>query len=791
MVQVRSEETRAHAERPVRERGFWISLLVLALVPFLFYSTMVLRNWEPPAPDTGAARPYGIWGKAVMEKTGEVPQWFPHIFSGMPSYGSYIFTPRSPINPIAWVHRILEGNRGAYYVFLFFLAGLGLFAFLRRQGFSRVASVCAALLFSMTPYFPGAIAAGHSTKLEALCLLPWLLLAIELLLEKPDLLRSMFLAAVGAMLAWSHHPQIAFYGLLVGALYAAGALAAGRGTELGRRGLMRLGGFVLLAAVLAGAMAAEPFWAVREYAAWSIRGGTAGAAPGAPGTGGAGWDYATAWSFHPKEMISFLFPTWYGLEGVTYWGPMPFTQSTHYFGAVALALALFGLVRGTGRRRWIWGGISAAVLLIGFGHYLPLLYGPLYYLVPFFNKFRVPSMIYSVLPLCLAWPIASGIDVIQSAAGRWAGSGRTEKGKGRGGRRPSSSPAQRVLLSLGVLAVVWLLITIVARASLPGSGTLLRANETGRYDPSVLATLEAERLRLLLRGVAQVCALLGLALLALWAAASGRWSRRLVVPGLGLALAVLAVADVLLIDRRFYHVEPRPAASATIPLPGAAQFLARQPGAFRILPAGDLFSSNAFTLDGLESIAGYHPAKLRAYQDLLDDNRVMRPGVLKMLNVRYILSSQQIRLGDPVYAGDGYVYAYPDSLPRAWSVAAVESVPDRASMLRRLEDDAFDPEETALLYPENRTAATRFAPARVVLVERAPGRLGLKVEAGEGGSFVVVSEISYPRDGGPRWTGDRPRSTGSITCSRASRCRRGVTTSGSASAPGATRPALG
>jgi hypothetical protein len=762
MAQVKTEEARSSgSERGESRRGLWIALVILALVPLIFYSSMVLRGMEPPAPDTGAARPYGIWGNEVQRTTGHVPDWFPYIFSGMPSYGSFIYTPRSPFDPMADFQKLVGENRGLYYVFLFFVGGVGLFAFLRRQGFSRLASTIAALVFSMTPYIPGSVEAGHSTKLEALCLLPTLLLAIDLMLERADLARMAFLAGAGALLAWTNHPQVAFYGLLIGALYAAGILAVERGRDLNRAGWFRLAVFVVLAVVLAAGMAAEPFWAVRQYTPYSIRGGSGGVS-GAVGTGGAGqgvgWKYATDWSFHPKELISFLFPGWFGLQGATYWGGMPFTQSTHYFGLLALCLALYGLWRGTGRRRLVWAGISAVVLFVGFGRYVPLLYGPLYYLVPLFNKFRVPSMIYSTLPLCLAYLIAGGFDALQTSVPNWSAvpkGGRMKpasseaKGSGHTTRKDSAAaPARRILLLLGLVVGFWLVVTLIAKITLSSPDALIRGQDASRYNPSGLAVLHGERVSMLLRSVAQGCGLLAAALLVVWFGASGAWSRRALSPGIGLALGLLVVGDLLLVDRQFYLVEPRPPASQIVPVEGAASYIGAQSGVFRVLPAGDLFQSNALSLRHLESVGGYHPAKLRAYQDLLDGNRLMSPGILSMLNVRYILSVRPLNMGTaPLYSSDGYVYAYPDSLPRAWAVAELQQVPDKAAMLDQLAKESFQPGRIAYLYASGaHPSADRFAAATVSATRGGPGNLHLLVE-GDGPSFVVISEISYP----PGW----------------------------------------
>jgi hypothetical protein len=224
---------------------------------------------------------------------------------------------------------------------------------------------------------------------------------------------------------------------------------------------------------------------------------------------------------------------------------------------------------------------------------------------------------------------------------------------------------------------------------------------------------------------------------------------RAAAPWIGLLAGIVIVGDVVLVGRSFYHVEPRAAARDSLPLPGACEFLARQPGTFRILPANSsLFRSNAFGLVRLESIGGYHTARLRAYADLIDANLISQPAVLSMLNVRFLLSPSRIgALGAPLYQGDGFVYAWPDSLPRAWAVRKVEPVADFTALTRRFESDGFRPGETALAYPGQGPSRADYASARVVLTGRGPGSLRLRVEA-DGDAFVVVSEMAFP----PGWT---------------------------------------
>ena len=147
---------------------------------------------------------------------------------------------------------------------------------------------------------------------------------------------------------------------------------------------------------------------------------------------GTTWDYATQWSFHPLETISFIYPYYYGLQNfsvknkseprkfmkqASYWGYMPFTQSTHYLGLLIVILSFFGLwyyfkYKEQNITEVILWTISFIILVIGFGSHLPLFYKPLFEYSPFFSKFRVPSMIYMMLSITMPMIAAISIDKI-------------------------------------------------------------------------------------------------------------------------------------------------------------------------------------------------------------------------------------------------------------------------------------------------------------------------------------------------------------------------------------------
>ena len=721
--------SRAESQKPEGNRLTRIvPILLLLIVPLLFYRAMVFEGLEPPAPDTQSHRPIAAWAKAATEELGETPQWFPYVFSGMPSYGSFLYIPRPTANLLGQVLQLFSSNRGIRYVLLLGLAGIAAYGFFRRQGHSRVASTTAGLLYSLTPYFTGLVGAGHSTKLEALALVPAVLWAVDHLLDRPGPLAGAFLAATAATLAWANHPQIAYYAVLLIGLYAIlrVLLVRDRARPWGK--WLLWGGVGL---IIACALVAEPYLAIREYAPHSIRGSGSSLEAGA--TSGVDWTYATAWSFYPRELVSFLFPSWYGLAGNTYWGPLPFTQSTHYFGIIALGLAILGLWKGTDRRRWIWAGLSLFVLVVGFGSNLPILYRPMYELLPMFDRFRVPSMIYALLPLCAGVPICAGID--------WL----VKSGSARGSKDPKKLARARPFwwYAAGGAVALWALVYLAARAAHGDLTSFMRPQEMTAAQQALQA-LAATRRSMLFSSIHFGFLSLTVACVLLALATRPSFSPRARLGLIGLVLA-LAVIDVWRVSDRLYDPEPRPEASEIIPLRGAMEFVAQLPGPKRVLPTDEYFASNAYALLGVESLGGYQPAKLRYYQDLIDGGVLFSNGVLQMLNAQYVLADRPIEAFESAeyeakYSGDGYVYRLPRTPGPAWAVRQLDQVTDPFVLLRRIGGHDFDPAALAYVYEEG--LPTEFAPADVNLLERTLHRIRLQVGA-TGDAFVVLSEIYY------------------------------------------------
>jgi len=749
-----------------------LAVAILLLLPFLFFWDMTMGGQEPVAADTQAARALGAWAQEARAELGRTPLWCPMIFGGMPSYGSFIHTPSSPLDPTARMRQLFPDSRGMRYYATLAVGALAMYLLLALRRKPPLVAAAATLLYMMTPYFLGLVSAGHSTKLQALYLAPAVFLAFDVLLARRTAAAAALLAIAVALQLWNNHPQISYYTLLLGGLYALLRILLEKPAAWRGRGLALGAGLVVVGLLLAAGLVMEPYGGVLEYTPHSIRGGGGALAEGSSQRG-AGWDYATAWSYPLNEIVCFVLPGWFGWQTPVYWGSLSFTQSTHYVGLVALLLAWIGLRRASGRGRWIPVVLIGVTLLVGFGRNLPLLFRPMYELLPMFSRFRVPSMIYALLPFYVALMAADGLHALLSAdagspsprgAGKPPTPARKPSAAGSGARRVAAAPRPPAWWSWRLAGLLLLLAWLVladplARAAAAG-GAFARPDDALRHSAGQIAGLKIARMDVWKESITFAL---------LWLAVAGVLlelrRRRVLAPGLAAALLGAAMlADLFVVDRKFYDPRPRSESDAALQADGVVRFLERAEPPFRVAPLvpGE-FTSNRYAAFGLETVGGYQPAKLRTYNDLLESNAIYSPQVLSMLNVHYILNPESLADQglEPLAEVPGptgravHIHRNPFVLPRAWFVSQARTAPDARSLLARIAAPDFDPATTAwLLEGEAGLLPQRLSPGEI-LIEDEEGRptrfkghdpehfiLPVRVEGPEPG-LLVMSEIYY------------------------------------------------
>ena len=182
-------------------------------------------------------------------------------------------------------------------------------------------------------------------------------------------------------------------------------------------------------------------------------------------------------------------------------------------------------------------------------------------------------------------------------------------------------------------------------------------------------------------------------------------------------------------------------------------FLKKDKSKFRILPLGNLGNENRWSAFQLESIMGYHPAKIFRYNKVKDEVGWNSLGVLQMLNVKYIISLEELPhpAFEKVFTGKLFhqgnyqkanVYKFKYAYSRLFYAQNMEIVPELDDQLKLLQKQGFDPQKIAIL--EKQIGEITYHPnAEAELIFWSPDKIEIyaKVPADQ---LLVLSEIYYP-----------------------------------------------
>jgi len=464
-------------------------------------------------------------------------------------------------------------------------------------------------------------------------------------------------------------------------------------------------------------------------------------------------DYATGWSMHPTELLTFVIPRFYGgtsnelYTGTkveqwhnkklpTYWGHMPFTQAYDYFGVVLLFFAIMGLI--VSFKKGLIKVTLALFLLslfLSFGRHLPFLYSLFFQHIPFFNKFRVPSMILVVMQFILVIWAAFGLKSILEIT------------------KENVKKVQNIIFGIGGTLILVGLIVLIFGSSFP----LEKASDASQYEPQVLDMIRQVRLEMMqtdaLRMIIFTLVTAVLILLFIHKAI-----RKYIFIG--------AVIIILLIDLIPYMkkaegelYDPVKLEKQHFKLKPANKAILKDTSYYRVFPITENpFNNNDWSYYH-NSIGGYNAAKLRIYQDIVEncifkgaDPQVpVNWSILKMLNTKYIISSSQLPQDnlEPFYYDQQnklLVYKAKYDPQPAWFVGDVVTITDRSTCFAKLNDPDFDPYQTAILEKEFALPIEK-PDSSYVEVTPSFNTMEYKIYTDKPALFVA-SEIYYPAKGG-------------------------------------------
>ena len=695
-----------------------IELFILTIIPILFLYRMVFFGEIVTTNDELERHPINEWRDGYLNDNADTPQWYPNLFSGMPSYGGYIYTSGDPTK---YFRSNILFNNGLKIWFYLSLSGIGMFVLMNMLGMSRSSALIGSAISALTPYTFGLINAGHLNKIFSMAYIPWVIAAAIYLIDRTTIKAILFLALATALQLWANHPQVAYYTWMVIGFYYVWMVGSSIKTISIKRSIYPLVGIVA-GLILALFMVSDPYLDIYKFQKHSNRGARSVLDRSNQTESGTDWNYATQWSFHPLETISFIYPYHYGLQNTSdpkrgaYWGFMPFTQSTHYLGLVAIIFAILGaLLKKPDRLEWIFWTITALTLITGFGSYLPVLYKPFYSLLPFFSKFRIPSMIYMLLAITIPFLAARGIDTLLD---------QTDK----------EETFKKVLYVAGGIGGITMILIMFG----DGLFSFSAAGDARYNNPGFITKMRSSRIELYNKGLLLAFSISIGALGLIWGLIYKKIKRHIFVYG----LLLLALFDLWMLNSEFMDIKPPKNMDMMFQKSKAIEYVKEDPDHFRIFPA-DKLGSNQYSYWNIESIGGYRPIKLRNYQDLMDAKGFNKPQIMDMLNVKYVMTSRKINNPDFVsIKGVPGLYENKNVLPKAWIVGDVKAVNSQRESLMETLLSGFDPSKTAILYNYSGDRSTKDVSGQVSVRSRTENKIEL-ISISDTGGLLVLSEIYY------------------------------------------------
>jgi hypothetical protein len=596
---------------------------------------------------------------------GKGPLWTNSMFGGMPAFQIWVQYPNNVTTYVISFFKTVFPNP-IDTVLLYLLGAYLLFCVLRINPWLAAAG---AIAFAFSSYNFQIIDAGHSNKAMAIAFFPPILAGIILTFRKKYLLGAVLTALFLAIEIRTNHIQMTYY-LFIALLIYVGIELYHALKNKETKGFIKSFSYLVAASLLAVAVNAGMLWTTYEYSTETIRGKSNLTIDKAEPSNGLDRDYAYQWSQGVGESLTFLAPNIYGgasganldeksevakvlsskgipadqivpaiqqLSSVglsTYWGDKQFTSGPWYFGASICFLFILGLFIVKNRIKWWILSASILCLLLSFGRHLPFLSDLFFNYFPLYNKFRAVESILVI--------VAFLVPVLAILAVKEASSQNEEP------QKLQKSLVYSLAITGGILLVFMILpdlfLNFKSKSDVFFTERLMQiTNNDKGFADAITNALVQDRISLARADAFRslIFVLLGAGLI--WILIKKKLNSQIVF----IALAVIVLFDLWNIDKRYLNNEKFVEANVLAQQTQARdvdQLITRDQSYYRVmdLTQGNPFS-NSIPSYFHKNIGGYHAAKLKRFQEILDKqfNGAINEDVLDMLNTKYLITTNQ------------------------------------------------------------------------------------------------------------------------------------------------------
>ena len=650
---------------------------------------------------------------SYKEKYGYTPLWSNSMFGGMPAYqttgvGGFEYS-------VGWIDQLLT-LRLAEPISLFFLASLCFYFLAQVLGFNTIISVIGALGYSYATYNPIIVTVGHITKMHSIAYLPLFIASLLVLYQKKYLLGGTLTSIATVLLIQGNHIQIDYYGVLIAIIMSIYFLIIWiKNKEYAH--ILKTLGIGLTAGIIGLTVNAPLLLSTYEYGKESIRGGSKLITKDSKTTSsGLNKDYALSYSMYKSEPLVLMFPHIYGgasdpnaidpakskaIETLQqmqpevaqqlqsflsfYWGGIGFTAGPPYVGVIICFFALLGFSVKNNKHKWWIAATIILSFLLSAGSYFESFNVFILNNIPFYNKFRAPSMIMVIPTLLLGIMALYGMAEIS-----------TETSLKNIITKYKLSFILTGLILLSVLSIYFTsdfksdsernLIEQIAK--IPDANQRSVFETPARDLVNAIATdrkgmIEGDVVKFFI----YVILIFALVLLAI--------KKVINQTVLLVAFGILSMIDLFQVNLKYLNADTfieaneNENAFALSPIDIA---LKKDTSQYRVLDMrggiNNAFNGGAIVAYNHKTVGGYHAAKLSIYQDLIENQWYKFPNcmpTMNMLNTKYVITGN--------LAND--TIPNKDALGNVWFVKGIQVEKGPAEVMKRL--DSFNPKDTAVI----------------------------------------------------------------------------------------------
>ena len=743
-----------------------VAVVLFAVISFAYFCPAVTEGRILSQHDSVAGIGAGQESKEYMERTGERTRWTNSIFGGMPTY---------QMSPSYDSTDMLKGIENLYhlylptYVWYVFVMLLGFYILLRAFDFKVWMATLGAIIWAFSSYFFIIIAAGHIWKLITLAYIPPTIAGMVWCYRGKCLVGGLVTALFVALQIMSNHVQMTYYFLFV-MLFMVIAYGVQAFRENTLTFYLKRTGVLIVAGLLGVCINLSNLYHTYEYSKESMRGKSELVKENSANQTDSGLerDYITQWSYGIGETFSLLVPNVKGGASVPlaanekamekanpmygsiysqlgqYWGEQPGTSGPVYVGAFVVFLFILGLFIVKGPMKWALLAVTILSILLSWGKNFMGFTDFFIDYVPMYNKFRAVSSILVIAEFTIPLLAMLALKEVIST--------------------PTIIKERKkdFLISFGLTGGLALLFAIFPRVFFPSYVSTMEMNAlqsipTDQLMP-LLANLEEMRMSLFTSDALRSFFIILIGVNLILAYGMGKLKQNVLIG----ALAVLCLVDMWDVNKRYLYDEQF--VEKEVQTQGFQQtetdkfILEDEALDYRVLNlATNTFNENN-TAYWHKSVGGYHAAKLRRYQEMIEEHisgemqglykavadaggemEKLNPAefpVLNMLNTRYFIF--------PLQGGQTVPLDNPFALGNAWFVDEVQYVEDANEEIEAIH--GFNPLQTAVVDKKFETlvkAVPSDSTATIELVSYEPNYLKYEVNSDKGGT-IVFSEIYYP-----------------------------------------------